>query len=83
MEPVNGKMSALHGRCRANRSVLSAHDSTIDLSTGNVLGVNYIYGLLSIITFIFLLSLAFLIIKRGPKIETGSCLSFYWLKHTG
>ena len=40
---------------------------TIDLSTGNVLGVNYIYGLLSIITFIFLLSLAFLIIKARPK----------------
>ena len=40
---------------------------TIDLSTGNVLGVNYIYGLLSIITFIFLVSLAFLIIKARPK----------------
>lgn len=40
---------------------------TIDLSTGNVVGVNYIYGILSIITFIFLLSLAILIIKARPK----------------
>ena len=30
---------------------------SIDLSTGNVLGLNYIYGLLSLITFVFLLSL--------------------------
>ena len=31
---------------------------SIDLSTGNVLGMNYIYGFLSIITFVFLIALA-------------------------
>ena len=37
----------------------------IDFSSGNVLGVNYIHGLLSIITFIVLLFLALLIIIVG------------------
>lgn len=40
---------------------------SIDLSTGNVLGMNYIYGFLSIITFVFLIALAFLIIRARPK----------------
>ena len=39
----------------------------IDFSSGNVLGVNYIHGLLSIITFIVLLFLALLIIRARPK----------------
>ena len=39
----------------------------IDFSTGNVLGVNYIHGLLSIITFIVLMGLALLIIRARPK----------------
>ncbi|MEC7444113.1 MAG: hypothetical protein VX996_03900, partial [Candidatus Thermoplasmatota archaeon] len=40
---------------------------SIDLSTGNVLGMNYIYGFLSIITFVFLIALALLIIRARPK----------------
>ncbi len=40
---------------------------SIDLSTGNVLGLNYIYGFLSIITFVFLIALALLIIRARPK----------------
>ena len=39
----------------------------ISFSEGNVLGVNYIYGFLSIITFIVLVALAFLIIRARPK----------------
>ena len=39
----------------------------IDFSSGNVLGVNYIHGLLSIITFIVLMGLALLIIRARPK----------------
>ena len=45
----------------------SRHIGNIDFSSGNVLGVNYIYGFLSIITCVVLIFLAFLIIRARPK----------------